>query len=51
MRRSIDPTDARRRLVEPTGAGRAALAELYRVNRAELRRFRREMSDLLREPD
>ena len=49
VRRYPDPVDGRRHLVELTGAGRSALAGLYATNRAELRRFRREMSDLLRE--
>lgn len=49
VHRSMDPSDGRRHLVDLTEAGRTTLAGLYAANRAELRRFRREMSDLLRE--
>ncbi len=51
VRRSADPSDGRRHLVELTSSGRTTLASLYTANRAELRRFRREMSDILRELD
>ena len=51
VRRTVDRSDARRHLVQLTGDGGARLSELYAINRAELRRFRREMSDLLRELD
>jgi len=49
VRRSADPADARRQLVRLTDLGRTTLAGLYTANRAELRRFRREMAELLRE--
>jgi DNA-binding MarR family transcriptional regulator len=51
VRRSTDRSDGRRHVVDLTETGNAALAGLYAANRAELRRFRREMSDLLRELD
>lgn len=49
VRRSADPSDGRRHLVALTSSGRTTLAGLYNINRADLRRFRREMSDVLRE--
>ena len=49
VRRSVDASDARRHLVGLTDEGRRRLSELYATNRAELGRFRREMSELLRE--
>lgn len=46
-----DPADARRQLVQLTDAGGLALRDLYRVHGDELRRFRRNMADVLRELD
>ncbi len=46
-----DPDDARRQLVRLTSAGEAILASLSLTHRDELRRFRAEMNDLLREID
>lgn len=49
LERWSDPDDARRTLLALTGVGEAKLAELSLQHRDELRRFRREMNDLLRE--
>lgn len=46
-----DPDDARRQQVQLTGAGESILASLSLAHRDELRRFRAEMTDLLREID
>jgi DNA-binding MarR family transcriptional regulator len=46
-----DPDDARRALLGLTDEGRTKLADLSVLHRDELRRFRREMNDLLRELD
>ncbi|MCU1454986.1 MAG: MarR family transcriptional regulator [Acidimicrobiales bacterium] len=46
-----DPTDGRRTLVGLTAAGAVELARLSVLHRDELRRFRREMNDVLRELD
>jgi hypothetical protein len=46
---SFFPEDRRGQLVSPTPAGRRVLGELCVVNRDELRRFRREMLDVLDE--
>jgi DNA-binding MarR family transcriptional regulator len=51
VRRSADPGDLRRQNIRLTGAGREVLERLSRVHRDELRRFRSEMVDLLRELD
>ena len=51
VRRSTDPLDQRRQRVELTAAGRDVLEELSVVHRDELRRFRTEMFDVLRELD
>jgi DNA-binding MarR family transcriptional regulator len=51
VRRSTDPVDQRRQRVELTAAGRDVLEELSVVHRDELRRFRSEMFDVLRELD
>jgi DNA-binding MarR family transcriptional regulator len=51
VRRSTDPLDQRRQRVELTAAGRDVLEELSVVHRDELRRFRSEMFDVLRELD
>ncbi len=45
----VDPTDARRHLTIITEHGEAVLSALSLQHRDELRRFRREMNDLLRE--
>ncbi len=42
-----DPADGRRRLVTLTADGSARLARLTALHRAELRRFRAEMADLV----
>lgn len=44
-----DPEDGRRQLLRLTAAGRHVLARLSAVHRDELRRFRREMADVLDE--
>jgi DNA-binding MarR family transcriptional regulator len=49
--RRSDPNDARRHLLELTDAGERHLLGLSLQHRAELRRFRAEMIDLLRELD
>jgi DNA-binding MarR family transcriptional regulator len=49
--RSQDPADARRQLVTVTPAGLDVLRGLAASHRDELRRFRREMVDVLRELD
>lgn len=49
--RTADPADARRTLLALTAAGEAKLAELSVLHRDELRRFRQEMNDVLRELD
>lgn len=46
-----DPADGRRTLLALTDAGAAKLAELSVLHRDELRRFRQEMNDVLRELD
>lgn len=46
-----DSTDARRRLITVTPAGEAVLERLSALHRRELRRFRDEMGDVLRELD
>ena len=46
-----DPDDARRTLLGLTPQGETKLAELSVEHRRELRRFRREMNDVLRELD
>jgi DNA-binding MarR family transcriptional regulator len=51
VRRSTDPLDQRRQRVELTAAGRDVLEDLSVVHRDELRRFRTEMVELLRELD
>ena len=47
--RRSDPADGRRQLLALTPAGTRTLARLSRFHRAELRRFRREMVDVLQE--
>lgn len=47
--RIVDEDDARRALLALTDAGEAKLAELSVLHRRELRRFRDEMGDVLRE--
>ncbi|MDQ6696325.1 MAG: MarR family winged helix-turn-helix transcriptional regulator [Actinomycetota bacterium] len=49
--RWADPVDLRRALLTLTPMGEAKLAELSVLHRRELRRFRREMNDVLRELD
>jgi DNA-binding MarR family transcriptional regulator len=51
VRRSTDPLDQRRQRVELTAAGRDVLEDLSVAHRDELRRFRTEMFDVLRELD
>ena len=51
VERRSDPSDARRALLSLTTSGGAQLAALSVLHRAELRRFRREMNDVLRELD
>lgn len=46
--RSADPADARRRLISVTPEGQDVLAGLASAHRAELRRFRHELDDVLR---
>jgi DNA-binding MarR family transcriptional regulator len=46
-----DPNDGRRQRLTCTESGEAKLASLSLLHRDELRRFRREMNDLLRELD
>lgn len=46
---SSDPDDRRRQLVSLTAAGATKLDELSLLHRDELRRFRREMNDVLDE--
>ncbi|HTO00713.1 MAG TPA: helix-turn-helix domain-containing protein [Microthrixaceae bacterium] len=46
-----DPDDARRQLVGLSAAGESILGSLSLAHRDELRRFRAEMTDLLREID
>lgn len=48
---SADPADARRRLLHLTEAGDRHLAALSASHRRELRRFREEMAEVLRELD
>lgn len=48
---SPDPADQRRQLVELTPLGDGILASLSALHRDELRRFRREMNDVLSELD
>lgn len=50
-RSTADPADGRRRLVELTTRGAATLERLSDRHRAELRGFRDEMAELLRELD
>jgi DNA-binding MarR family transcriptional regulator len=47
----VDDCDHRRQLVGLTGEGEQVLASLSELHRAELRRFRAEMNDVLRELD
>ena len=49
VRAVVDPTDRRRQRIVLTEAGAAVLADLSVVHRDELRRFRDEMGDILRE--
>ena len=49
LERHADPADRRRVVLELTGAGAAHLAGLSVAHRDELRRFRREMNDVLLE--
>ncbi len=51
VRRWADPIDLRRALLALTPTGEAKLAELSVLHRRELRRFRHEMNDVLRELD
>ncbi|HEY7106413.1 MAG TPA: MarR family transcriptional regulator [Acidimicrobiia bacterium] len=51
VRRTLDRTDQRRQRVTLTHAGRALLERLSVIHRDELRRFRREMVDVLHELD
>ena len=46
VERRRDPADGRRVLLALTGQGERKLAELSRLHRTELHRFRREMSEL-----
>jgi len=48
---TADPADQRRQLVELTPHGDEILASLSALHRDELRRFRREMNDVLAELD
>jgi DNA-binding MarR family transcriptional regulator len=45
----VDPADRRRQLLELTTLGRDTLTSLSLLHRDELRRFRSEMNDVLRE--
>jgi DNA-binding MarR family transcriptional regulator len=47
----MDPTDGRRRIVALTPAGLAVVERLSAMHRRELRTFRNEMGDVLRELD
>jgi DNA-binding MarR family transcriptional regulator len=47
LEREVDPDDRRRVRLRLTAAGQAVLDELSVLHRAELRRFRREMNELL----
>ncbi|HET7654228.1 MAG TPA: MarR family winged helix-turn-helix transcriptional regulator [Acidimicrobiales bacterium] len=49
VERSVDPVDGRRQLVALTPLGSKKLASLSLLHRDELRRFRAEMVDVLRE--
>ena len=51
VERWVDPGDARRAMLALTPMGEAKLAELSVLHRDELRRFRQEMNDVLRELD
>ena len=51
VRRTADPADQRRQQVRLTDAGRELLEALSKTHRDELRRFRAEMFDVLRELD
>jgi DNA-binding MarR family transcriptional regulator len=51
VRRSVDPADQRRQRVTLTQSGRGVLERLSVIHRDELRRFRREMVDVLHELD
>jgi DNA-binding MarR family transcriptional regulator len=51
VRRRADPADGRRQLLDLTPLGERHLAHLSLLHRAELRRFRTEMVDVLRELD
>jgi DNA-binding MarR family transcriptional regulator len=51
VRRSVDRTDQRRQRVVLTATGRGVLERLSVIHRDELRRFRREMVDVLHELD
>jgi DNA-binding MarR family transcriptional regulator len=51
VERSVDPVDGRRQLVALTPLGSEKLASLSLLHRDELRRFRAEMVDVLRELD
>jgi DNA-binding MarR family transcriptional regulator len=48
---AADPADARRQMLRVTDAGEDKLASLSLLHRDELRRFRLEMNDVLRELD
>jgi DNA-binding MarR family transcriptional regulator len=49
LEREADESDARRQLLRLTAKGEEVLAALTRVHRDELRRFRAEMLDVLKE--
>jgi DNA-binding MarR family transcriptional regulator len=49
LERVVDPDDGRRAMLRLTPDGEAKLADLSVSHRAELRRFREEMNDVLRE--
>jgi len=51
LERGTDPTDARRAVWTLSPEGDEKLADLSLAHRDELRRFRREMNDVLRELD
>jgi len=51
VQRVVDPGDARRAILRLTPAGERKLAALSLAHRDELRRFRREMNDVLQELD
>ncbi len=49
VRRTADPSDGRRKLLSLTARGEKVLAQLSLFHRDELRRFRREMTEILQE--